>query len=300
MFKKFQSINNDYNDKSIKFFRDANLLEGQWYATEKIHGTNFSAIVTKDDITWCQRSMIIPADTGFFNHTNEVYQIEQELRILRDLFGVDIQVYFEYYSGAKDIVGAGSIPYRNDGKKGFVAFDIRNVETNTFYDYPENILLLQRSGLPTVHVITKGTFDELMAIENNRKSDLAASFGIDTFSEGMVLKPFVEKQTETGERVIVKRVSELFRENKVKDIFSPKDSTVNLNHAEIDSMITEIRLGKVAAKIGVSTNDITRFADLIKGFVIDIIEESENITIADTKYIKTMATPLLKAFFKKQ
>lgn len=298
-FKKFSSIENDYKEVVIEYFDKHNLLEGEWYATEKIHGTNFSAIVTENDkITYCKRSMPIQAGTSFIGHLQEVYQIEQQLLQLRKLVGKDIQAYFEFYSGGKNIVAVGSIPYRNDGNKGFIGFDIRLVETDEFIGYPEVITLFKLAGLPHVQVLATGSFKDLMLLENNMDSELAKTFDVVTKSEGMVLKPFIEKRDANGDRVIIKRIADSFRENKKLDMKGDVVAKVIERNELIDSKITEIRLGKVAAKEGILPSEIAKFGTLINALSQDIFDEGGFVD-SDMKKIKAGCLTIVKAFFGK-
>ena len=45
MFKKYNSLENHYNNKFIEKIRLQGFTSGEWVAREKIHGTNFSLII---------------------------------------------------------------------------------------------------------------------------------------------------------------------------------------------------------------------------------------------------------------
>ncbi|MCO0615492.1 hypothetical protein M8756_19695, partial [Lutimaribacter sp. EGI FJ00015] len=67
MFEKYSTLENHYNGKFIERIRNAGFdVSETWVAREKIHGTNFSVIVTKDSIQPAKRTgPILPAEDFF-------------------------------------------------------------------------------------------------------------------------------------------------------------------------------------------------------------------------------------------
>lgn len=63
MFKKYSSLENHYNSKFIEKLYTNGLTTGVWVAREKIHGTNFSLIIERDNVTCAKRTgPILPAE----------------------------------------------------------------------------------------------------------------------------------------------------------------------------------------------------------------------------------------------
>lgn len=295
-FKKYESIANDNNSRTIDYYKAQGFTESNilWYATEKIHGTNFSFITDGINIAYAQRSGVI--EDNFMNHKAFVHKISDKILELGKYFDQPIQVITEYYG--KGIINKGAIDYTTDTEKHFIAYDILLLNDDKFVSYPENLALFDKLEIPYVKVIATGTFDELMDIDNHFESFLAESNNIKTYAEGMVLKPCKDMRVDTGERVILKRVSEQFAENKPgkveKTIITIDESIIQC----IDNKNTEIRLGKVAGKFGILPTEKSKFAQLIIELSNDIFEEmtQENIVV-DINTIKKQLTQMVKSYF---
>jgi hypothetical protein len=182
----------------------------------------------------------------------------------------------------------------NDDKN-FIAYDILLLEEDKFISYPDNFNLLDKFEIYRVEVIAIGAFEDLLKIETQHKSILASTNNIDTYGEGIVLKPFndLRLNTEEKERVILKRISEQFVENKPKQVIKG-NVIIDENIIEtINNMNTEIRLGKVAAKFGILPTEKNKFGQLIIELANDINEEL-NI---DFNVIKKQLTTMVKSYF---
>lgn len=70
MFEKYSSLENHYNGKFIEKIRGAgfDMHTVEWVAREKIHGTNFSVIITPTEIIPAKRSGPILDGESFFGH----------------------------------------------------------------------------------------------------------------------------------------------------------------------------------------------------------------------------------------
>lgn len=293
-FTKYESIPNENNARTIQYFRENGLTDGQWYATEKVHGTNFSFMSDGNTVVCCQRSG--PVEGNFMNHIEYAADIEGKVLTLAKEVGKPIQVFCEYYGDG--IINKGAIKYRNDNKKGFVAFDM--MIEDQFVSFPKNFEYLHDvAGIPTVFIINVGTFDELLQLNTDFKSYLAKVNGVDSYAEGIVLKPFEYKETESGERVILKRVAERFAENRPKKV--EKVSTVTDNNIVelIDSKNTDIRCSKIAAKIGVIKEDKSKFGQLIIELANDIVTDcmTDDNVVVDVNVVKKQITSTVKNFF---
>lgn len=298
-FKKYESIANDNNTRTIEYYKEQGFTNPDilWYATEKIHGTNFSFISDGETVIHAQRGGII--EDNFMNCNAFVHKLDAKVEALARYIGQPIQVVCEYYG--KGIINKGAIQYRNDDEKDFIAYDILLLNDNKFVSYPNNMDLFYQFDIPNVAVLAEGTFEQLMEIHNVRKSYLAELNGVDTYAEGMVLKPYddIRLNTEAKERVVLKRVSEQFAENRPrkveKAVGTIDDATIQL----IDSKNTEIRLGKIAAKIGILPSEKNKFAQLIIELANDIQAEiqKESSNTVDVNIIKKQLTTMVKSYF---
>ena len=304
-FQKFQSIPNENNTKTIEYFEHCGFCNDSvlWYATEKIHGTNFSFVSDSFVVQFAQRSDFIKKDESFFDFRNsfQIENISHKVLQLAKYLGHKIQLVTEYYG--QGIIQKGAIKYRNGHSKGFIAFDILNLDTNTFIPYPLNFQYLDKFSIPRVKVLSVGTFDEMMLLDTHFKSDLAAQNGIDTFAEGIVMKPCIDiRLPVTNDRVILKRISEAFAENRPKRIEKTRLMPQDNEPALIESKDTEIRLSKVAAKFGIAPSEKAQFAALLIEYANDIRDEikSENGITIHLNAAKKQLKESVKAFFNPQ
>lgn len=125
-FVKYPSLENHTNSKFIeKCFDAVNMAGGNmmvpFVAREKIHGTNFSVIITKDSIQAAKRSGPITETEKFFGYEDLMAELHdiwvdiQQLVIRNDW--KSLQIFGEYAGGTiqKEV---------NYGEKSFYAFDI--------------------------------------------------------------------------------------------------------------------------------------------------------------------------------
>lgn len=297
-FRKYESIANDNNSRTIDFYREQGFTSPdiQWYATEKVHGTNFSFIADGFRVLYAQRSGIIT--DSFMGYRDFVGTLPGKIAKLSIHLGEAIQVVTEYYG--KGIVNKGAITYRNDMEKAFVAYDIRLMKSNTFLTYPQVMTLFDQFEIPRVAVLGVGTFDELLEFDTRFKSPLAASAGVDTYAEGIVLKPCVDIRLDTGERVVLKRVSEEFAENRPQKVEKKESLPLGEEVGEwIADMNTDIRVGKVAAKFGILPSEKNRFGALIIELANDIAADilTEHGQGVDGNLVKKQITGSVKSFF---
>jgi Rnl2 family RNA ligase len=298
-FKKYDSITNHYQDKTIAYYQENGANDVLWEITEKVHGCNFSWIIDKGVIQYAQRSMV--TDSIFGSHL-DTPKYDEAMLALWKYIGKPIQVYGEYYGSG--IVGKGEIAYFKEKKKDFIFFDIRLIEPNWFIDQKVVETLLANFNLPYVPVIKVCNFQE--AITYNPETLKSQVSEIDTFVEGVVLKPTLEKRLPNGDRMIIKIISPQYRENKntpverkvIQEKIEQTQSQI-LTRDVVPNKLTEVRVGKVASKYGISVDDKSKFQLLQQELTNDIIEECQNIDgiIVDATTVKNLCIPIIKSFF---
>jgi ABC-type uncharacterized transport system ATPase subunit len=106
-FKKYESIANDNNSRTIDYYKEMGFANNDinWYATEKIHGANFSFISDGVTVQHAQRSGII--EGNFMNHLAFVDKLNDKVLALAKHLNQKIQVVCEYYG--KGIINKGAI-----------------------------------------------------------------------------------------------------------------------------------------------------------------------------------------------
>lgn len=102
-FVPYPSIENDYREKLVDRIK-VHFDDDDWIATEKIHGANFSAIVSTDSetgeirVVYAKRSGVIAPHEKFFNHRriDERHRAAFVIReFLKDAFADFVKEYPE-------------------------------------------------------------------------------------------------------------------------------------------------------------------------------------------------------------
>jgi len=295
-FKKYESIANDNNTRTIEYYHENGLTTGMWYATEKVHGANFSFISDGKTVEYARRGEVLQPGESFMGYENFLGELPEKVKALANYLGTTIQVVTEFYG--QGVVNKGAIKYRNDDKKGFVAFDILDLNTGKFLSYPINFELFDRFDIDRVSVFETGTFEDLLKLDLNYKSQVAARYNVQSNVEGIVMKPYLDTRTETGERVILKRVTTEFAESR--PVMKEKKVVVyeeigDANKTLIQMYNTDVRLGKVAAKFGILPTDKSKFATLLIELAKDINGEFE--VALDEKLVKAEILNTVKSYF---
>ncbi len=217
LFMEYPSIENHYRD-TIKNMVENYTGTELWVATEKVHGSNFSFIYTKEDGVKCASRNKLLADGEAFNN----YQVIQKkyadkIVQLYEILATEIPtltqitVYGEFYGGiypgikTKNKKIQDGIYYTPELE--FEAFDLfyRTPENpRNIYPYKEACAHLIKVGLPYAVILKEGSLKELYSTLDPEvfQSTIYAKFGLpkldDNLSEGYVIKPneaiFIENE----------------------------------------------------------------------------------------------------------
>ena len=301
MFAKYSSAENSYQNRIIEAVYNSGLDKVEWVAREKIHGTNFSLLITENSIIPCKRSGEIEENEKFYNHHFIMEKYSKAFESVRkSLEGIktedgqafEIQIYGEY---AGD--GIQVMPY---GEKDFYVFDI--LVNGKFADdeWMEDICL--NHGLKVAPLIKRGQFEELVNIspyfdtlipkynsivhadgDLTQLSLLNASTAmfdemeflapeseeVSLLAEGLMIKPCVPAYYNNGSRAIIKIKNIRFSEKTRKeDVVRPELTAVD--NELLNTLLTYVndnRLTAVLSKRGESTID--QFGLINKEFIQD-------------------------------
>ena len=335
--KKYKSIPKTHEIRTTDYYVECGFDKLEWYVSEKIHGANFSFISAPDDspVLHAERGDILEnyqggSDTkNFFNHMNipATAHFDRQVKAMSKHLGKTIQVYTEFYGSG--ITKSPYIPYvqipesapDNGAYRNFIVLDIRVIEvmSNTtpdtegqnevsdrFLSLDELISLTSAFNLPMVAILFRGDMWSCIKYDTNFKSILAASNGIDTDAEGIVIKPVQSIYTSSGERVILKHVADKFSDVKLPaaDAQLKKQKEADANKYNHDAIIISERANSVrvtnrAAGIGVGSQDRSKFGVLMEAVTTDIIDEVKrelNIDLKRDQVTKALV-PFIKAFF---
>lgn len=301
-FKKYSSLENHTNSKFLSKVFDYLDTHGKrdvkFVAREKIHGTNFSVIITKDSITPAKRTgPILPAEK-FFGYEDLMTKYKSQFEtIQRDLDPQNsVQIFGEY--------AGGNIQKEVDyGEKDFYVFDIltNDGETQHYMNDVEVTHTTVYYGLKIAPLIGSGTLEEMLKLPVEFEStikkyddifaecgSLANTFGIkpdefksENVSEGLVIKP-VEPLFFGESRIAIKYKTDAFKEKgkakppKIPTPLSDNDKQL-LN--EFSKFVEPARVRNVASHLGEITPKM--FGQVMGLTMADLLKESarEGITI---------------------
>jgi Rnl2 family RNA ligase len=257
LFSEYWSIENNYKPK-------ANDYSSLWIATEKIHGSNFSVIITNDQIIGCKRSGPLEPTEFFYDWKNMIEKYKSDFKIIFDQiklhFNCDhIQIYGELFGGSKSRPVQKEPFYSNDYS--FLIFDIRI--NNYYISFTEMYNLTLLLNLKTVPVLATGTLEQLAAVSPIFNSVISNQEN--NYSEGFVLR--ADTRQEKHCRSIFKIKNPKYREyNNIqsKNTFS-KYATI------IIPFLTLSRYNNIISKNGPETHPLK----LIHLCIIDAINDAK-------------------------
>lgn len=298
-FKKYPSLENHTNSKFIEKCYEAVMHAGgkaivQFVAREKIHGTNFSVIITPDTIQAAKRSGPIKELEKFFGYEdlmadlNDVFVGIQNLIKDRIEAGEDwksIQIFGEF-------AGGGIQKEVDYGDKSFYVFDVlldapgagisngwmKDTDVESFCD---------AHGLKIAPLIARGTIDELLKLPvefntivptltwSNMYAVHPQPKPTDNVAEGLVIKPNEPLWLPNGSRLAIKYKTDAFKEKgkgqtpKIPVPLSESDLTLLTQFSEYS---TAARVRNVCSHIG--EIDSKQFGKVLGLTIKDILEEA--------------------------
>lgn len=266
-FKKFSSLENTYNKKFLEKVMLHPCYTGEWIATVKAHGANFSFWWDKENgVSVASRSHFV--DDSFFSCTDvinrhaadfaadcEVFNPESVVVVYGELIGGNIQKEVQY------------------GEKRFVAFDVV-IDGKVMHKW-DALRMAQGMNFETIPVIACGSLEDLLTISPEFICPLAVEGSSHNKAEGIVIEPVEPAYLHTGSRVYLKQKSKAFTEKKDKVKVEKPVTNLSENAIKVveDLVIrcTEARVLNVLSKIG-EVNE-KQFGKLFGSYLQDILEE---------------------------
>lgn len=294
MFTEYEHMENHYN--LVKYYQDPCSKKYidptiKWYATEKIHGTNFSFITDGIDVTPAKRGSSLGDNRSYYGCGPICVKYKQDILtlfshlILKYHELESIQLYGELFGGAyngKSDPGCKSVqanmnycPF-ND----FMAFDLKMiVNKKIFYlDFCDLIEIFNNLNLQIklIPIINTGTLDELLSLNPKFESIVYQTYGLNkienNFAEGFVIHPSKEL-IQDNTRINFKFKNPSFSEVIIKQ---PKDKSITktLTFAQecLESLklyITDNRFDNIYSKL--DDNELQDDKILIDMMINDII-----------------------------
>lgn len=304
-FNKYSSIENSYRDAFLSKCHNE-VGKDMMVALEKIHGANFSWLVTADNIRVVKRSGLVDELESFYGHSRFYARYAPTIRALFNYLATEvenltqIQVFGEIFGGhyhGNAVVGAKNVQsgmhYHPDTE--FAAFDVKltrkdgsqkymsYVEMEDAFEDVNFMTVTPENRLKIAPLIAIGTLEELIKIDPLLHTLVPSHFGVDDGSpktdadigEGFVIRGYYKDYHVNGERVILKQKNERFKEKEkapnlkvVADLAPEAQELLE----KVASYINEARVQAVASK---DTYDPKAFGKLQGDVVRDALEDFE-------------------------
>lgn len=271
-FKKYNSVENHYREKTIDYYRMHGLENIRYELTEKVHGANFSMWTDGYEVKVASRNQWVD---GTFYGCQEV--LEKYSAALGTL-----QAGVSQAEGKNSVIGVygelfgpsiqKGIRYGNE--KDFVAFDFR---VNGVWVSPEYSRgALEAAGFNYVPVLaivdsltkalkTPNDFISLTGLRKGIEDD-------DNIAEGFVIKPYEEQHMYIGDdRVILKSKNDKWSEKSKAPKKSKAPTKDDPLKPLIEPYVNVNRLAAVTSKLGEIT--VKDFGVVIKELCADVIED---------------------------
>lgn len=287
-FKRYPSIENSYQVKTVAHIIEAPESKQDWIVHEKIHGANFAFYFNGDEVRRAKRSSFLGEESNFFG-SKEVYnryqkRLKDSFKLLKNHVLEDVSyfiLYGELYGGGPhpDLDKPNShkmiqkeIWYRPDHD--FIAFDLCAVlkdGTEQYLPWNTFVQFCECEGIKYPPQLFKGTLQECLQYPNEFYPYNPFDFSeLDkNICEGTVIRSVEPFYLPNGKRAILKNKNDKFMEvKKVKnkeiqlpDSFEQWSNTANY-------YVNQNRLNSVLSKMDEITS-MKQIGEVIKSFTED-------------------------------
>ncbi len=300
-FTHYSSITNHYREPFIVKVQETAPESEQWSASEKIHGCNFSFILTFNpnhsdsndvqiEIARASRNQILLPNENFYRvkdlqkryHAGlmRFYYLLKTYLKCDQLTTVQLigEIYGGGYNGQKGLSKSVQKEIQYCVETDFRIFDILvSNPTPIYQNFNDMIELLKESELPYSPVLHRGTLAEMLALEPCFPSTIPALHGLDSIAnnnaEGYVLKP--DQPRWLGDsRVILKLKNPKFSEKETSKPLTKEQTNIDLpENIKNDAIryVNQNRLDAVLSKM-TETQQLNK-SGMIQAMIRDVIEE---------------------------
>jgi Rnl2 family RNA ligase len=334
-FKKYNSIENTYNEDFMERIKLEGYDSFTYVVQEKVHGANCCFVTDGKEVHFAKRTGLMESGEKFYNYEELLTRYTE--RMIRLYSRVkkkypdseNILIYGEMFGG--------KYPHpdvRNDSgvmciQKGifycpvheFYGFDIyvHGTEDGRYLPVYESNELFEEGRFLYAKTLFEGTIDECLAYPNAFQSHIAEWLGLppieDNICEGIVIRPVKPVFFRNGSRLLLKSKNSRFAEKKsVKEkqqaLFVEPAYSEELNEmlTVAEEYVTENRLDNTISKIGEVTfpKDTGKLIGLLsKDILEDFLKEHSGIYASLEKseqkilnrHINKQATGLIKKVY---
>ncbi len=327
-FRVYDHIENHYREKFVESVLTSAPKDELWYATEKIHGSNFSWVISSGsdanqspEIRRARRGNFLGATEEFYGSLVLQAQYKDQLikfyGLCQDFaqkLDITVQVVGEIYGGfyeghkgkfktkavQKEIKYCPDVDVR--------AFDV--IIDGEYQNYLQMISMFQSSSLPYCQILHQGTLQELLKLDPVFPTTIPALYGLEAIptndAEGYVLKPvvprFITFSEDSIERVIFKLKNPKFSEKNEMNADPAKVVAVvegipeNINET-VASYVNQNRMDNVKSKL--TEAEQKNKGKVIQGLIRDVLDELIRDLTDSNQYTETIK-PTLKNLVSKE
>ena len=300
-FKKYNSIENHYQENFINKIKEANSgLSVQWFVTEKIHGCNAQISYDGKEVKYGKRTSYVENEK-FYNIKEVLGQYKDKLIMYYNqlaILGLELDkvIFFgELFGGSYPHPDVPRNTKCSQVQKGvyytpnheFKLFDICITFKDGEYRYLSGydfINTCKTFGLPHVPVLDANiSLEKALSYPNNGESRVYSEYGLpqiqDNIMEGIVIRAWYSDLWISPEhRAIIKSKNDRFKEvSHQKKRETPKSQELPENIQmiidKLEAYITPQRVNNIISHFGEVT--VKDLGNILKEMNIDVLNEFE-------------------------
>lgn len=330
-FSKYGSLTNHYDAKFITRIRNSEWAtdDVEWVAREKIHGANFGFWFDGTEVKTSKRSGINGGDNFYSSWKLDKYKdavISTYSNILEEGLAEDgdnVVIFGEIFGGSffgEQEEGSRQVQRGMNYHPGteFMAYDIivhpKGASEDDKVILTDNQMLdVLDDGIKVCPVVGRGTFEELLKLDNDFPSLVPEEFGLKVpegkraQSEGFVMKPAdITVIAPNGKRLIIKSKNDKFSETNGSAKQAPKPIEYTEEelaiYAKFTTYLNSNRLAAVISKIGeVTWKDFGKLVGMLMSDALD--EYGEDLKSSDfwkkaRKPLSSVASEVIREYLK--
>ena len=334
-FKKFNSIENSYQQDFMKSIYHNDFDKVEYIVQEKVHGANFSLITDGVNVLSAKRTELISDKENFYNSKGIVSIYQDKLKALFEHLSTtrtikSLTVFGELFGGGyphKDVqeVRGAKIVQRGiyyNPNNDFFAFDIL-INGEEYLDVKIANELFEKFNFIYAKTLFSGSLEDCLVYSNEFKTTIPEIYELPELEgnicEGVIIRPEKTLFFKSGSRVLIKNKNESWSENNnyidkaiLNKLLNEEESLSEKAEelcGKVYQYISVNRLSNVISKIGEVNpkKDFGRILgmynkDILSDFLKEFTEEynalEKHESKAINKFVNKHASEVINQYFK--
>lgn len=276
-FKKYNSIENSYQDDFIRSIIEQGFGSLEYLVQEKVHGANLSFTTDGQRILSAKRTELILDNEDFYNSKLVLEKYKDKiLALYNDLankFDTEsVTIFGELFGGGyphPDVMKDDKAQLVQRGiyycpSNEFYAFDIM-IDNEKYLDTETANVLFEKHKFVYAKTLYSGCLSDCLTYSNTFKTTIPKKYNLPELDgnvcEGVVIRPVQPTFFRNGSRVIIKNKNEKWAENNnyidkalLSDLLRNESEELSEEASflceKIYKLITRNRLDNLVSKIG--------------------------------------------------